>query len=99
RSGSVRISGGNICFVFKAAAEVGELGDNTEAMRDAIRSDALLHRALASDSARVLVLGHTRWSSVGMISEPNAHPVSSIDGPFVLAVLNGDIDNHVDIAS
>jgi glucosamine--fructose-6-phosphate aminotransferase (isomerizing) len=103
-SGAVRIGRGNLCFVYKAAAEVGELGDNTRAIRDEIRSDALLHMALASDRSRALVLGHTRWASVGMISEPNAHPlagdeVSAGAGPVVLAALNGDIDNHADIAA
>ena len=27
--------------------------------------------------ARVAVLGHTRWASVGIISEPNTHPLNS----------------------
>ncbi len=99
RSGSVRESSGNLCFVYKVAAEVGELGDNTRAIRDQLRDDALLHLALGSDGARILVAGHTRWASVGMISEPNAHPVSGDQAPFWFAVLNGDIDNHVDITS
>jgi len=99
RSGSVRESNGNLCFVYKVAAEVGELGDNTRAIREQLRDDALLHLALGSQGARILVAGHTRWASVGMISEPNAHPVSGDESPFLFAVLNGDIDNHVDIAS
>ena len=33
--------------------------------------------ALASPGARLSVLGHTRWASVGIISEPNTHPVNS----------------------
>ncbi len=99
RSGSVRESNGNLCFVYKVAAEVGELGDNTRAIREQLRDDALLHLALGSAGARILVAGHTRWASVGMISEPNAHPVSGDEPPFLFAVLNGDIDNHVDITS
>ncbi len=101
-SGSVRRADGQLSFVYKAAAEIGELGDNTRALRRAITDDALLHRALASESAMVTVLGHTRWASVGIISEPNAHPLNSElssgeSCPYVTAALNGDVDNFADI--
>ena len=106
-SGAVRVAGAALSFVYKAAAEIGELGDNTAALRAAIRDDGLLHLALAAPGARVAVLGHTRWASVGIISEPNAHPVNSdedtgdgtvdTDGPYVVAALNGDVDNHADL--
>ena len=49
----------------------------------------------------------TPWASVGIISEPNAHPVNSdedtgdgtvdTEGPYVVAALNGDVDNHADL--
>ena len=99
---SVRHSGSTLVFVYKAAAEIGELGDNTRHMREALASDDLLRRALAVEGSRTSVLGHTRWASVGIISEPNAHPVNGEeimgDNTAVsVAVLNGDVDNHAEL--
>ncbi|MGH1491300.1 MAG: SIS domain-containing protein, partial [Acidimicrobiales bacterium] len=100
--GSVRVVDGNIGFVYKAAAEIGELGDNTASMRKSIAADQLLAKALAADTAEAVILAHTRWASVGIISEPNAHPVNSEEsdtdpGPYVTATLNGDVDNFADL--
>ena len=102
RSGAVRVVDGCLAFVYKAAAEIGELGDNTTALRDAIRRDELLRLALDGEDASAVVLGHTRWASVGIISQPNAHPVDSAedgpgDEPYVVAALNGDVDNFADL--
>ena len=106
QSGAARFAGRCLSVVYKAAAEIGELGDNTRAMRAAVADDELLRLALRSERAQVAVLGHTRWASVGIISEPNAHPVNSdemeqpggaADPPFVVGVLNGDVDNHADL--
>ena len=102
RSGAVRVVDGCLCFVYKAAAEIGELGDNTRVLRDAIRADDLLRLSLGSDEAVAVVLGHTRWASVGIISQPNAHPVDSAEvgaepAPYVIAALNGDVDNFADL--
>ncbi|QXC60345.1 SIS domain-containing protein [Aquihabitans sp. G128] len=102
-AGAVRVTPeGHLSLVYKAAAEIGELGDNTRVLRDAIREDALLQRALVADTAEVTVLGHTRWASIGIISQPNAHPMNSdevdrVDGPYVTAALNGDVDNFADL--
>jgi glucosamine--fructose-6-phosphate aminotransferase (isomerizing) len=110
RSGSVRLvpgPGGQLVLslVYKAAAEIGELGDNTRALRAAVAADGLLRLALAAPTSRLSLLGHTRWASVGIISEPNAHPVNSDElerpagdtTPYVVAALNGDVDNHADL--
>ena len=102
-SGSVRHIDGVLSFVYKAAAEIGELGDNTRAIRAAIANDLLLRTALAAPGSRISALAHTRWASVGIISEPNAHPLNSeelgrsSDTSYVVAALNGDVDNHVDL--
>ena len=88
--------------MYKAAAEIGELGDNVRACPKPSRTDALLARAIEDPAARVTVLAHTRWASVGIISEPNAHPVNSEEvgsahTPYVVAALNGDVDNHLEL--
>jgi glucosamine--fructose-6-phosphate aminotransferase (isomerizing) len=99
---AARTPEGQLSLVYKAAAEIGELGDNTRALRAAIRSDVLLRRALDNPEATCTVLGHTRWASVGVISQANAQPINSevLDrrgGPYVVAALNGDVDNYLDL--
>ena len=102
QNGAVRAVDGCLNFAYKRAAEIGELGDNVAALRASITADELLRAALAQPEAQALVLGHTRWASVGIISQPNAHPlnheeVDGPDAPYVIGALNGDVDNHSDL--
>ncbi len=101
-SGALRTPDGHLSFVYKAASEVGELGDNGRRLRAAIAGDDLLRRALQAEGARAVVLAHTRWASVGLINQANAHPLNQEeeDGaalPYAVAALNGDIDNHIEL--
>ncbi len=99
---SVRLANDNLNFVYKHAAEIGELGDNVRALRQTIINDELLQAAFRQPDVQSLVLGHTRWASVGIISQPNAHPLNSEEtsgesGPYVIGALNGDVDNYHDL--
>jgi glucosamine--fructose-6-phosphate aminotransferase (isomerizing) len=101
RHGSVEPFHGGLAFVYKRASVIGRLGENVAFLRGAIAADDDLHAALALPTARATVLAHTRWASVGRVSEANAHPVNSVTrerGPvYAAGVLNGDIDNHLDL--
>ena len=100
---AVRAAEGCLSIVYKAAAEIGELGDNVAALRLALGTDPLLARALASPDVRATVVAHTRWASVGLISQANAHPLNSEEegatrpGPYVIGALNGDVDNYPEL--
>ncbi|MGH2720623.1 MAG: hypothetical protein ACRDJO_03335, partial [Actinomycetota bacterium] len=61
--------------MFKVASEVGRMGDNVAALREAITGDDLFQAALREPGVRLQALGHTRWASNGVISVPNCHPV------------------------
>ena len=105
---AVRAPEGCLSIVYKAAAEIGELGDNVAALRSALAGDPLLAKALASPDIKATVVGHTRWASVGLISQANAHPLNSDEAndegarrtsmrPYVVGALNGDIDNYSEL--
>src|SRR5262249_32690132 len=71
-------------------------------LREQIRDDDLLRLALRAPTAEATVLAHTRWASIGIISEANAHPINQeeLDGTasfYVTAALNGDVDNYADL--
>ena len=91
-----------LSIVYKVASEIGELGDNTRELRRIILADDLLYRALENEKVTAVVIGHSRWASVGIISEPNTHPMNSEllnqeGNPFVIAAANGDVDNFADL--
>ena len=92
-----------VTFVYKVANLVGRLGDNTTALRNAIRADELLW-TVAGQIQHVNILAHTRWASNGIISLANCHPVDgalyrkehedTLGDMAAEFVLNGDVDNY-----
>ncbi len=94
----------SMAFVYKVAAEIGSLGDNITHLRRQVRNDPILQTLLRFTHQYHTVSSHTRWASVGAITEPNCHPVDNIttggqtfpDG-IIHTCLNGDIDNFLDL--
>lgn len=89
-----------VAFTYKVAAEIGRLGDNVSFLRTQIKEDPILNTIVRFPLVYHTVLCHTRWASVGAITEPNCHPVDSKtigSGPqgILHVCLNGDIDNYM----
>jgi glucosamine--fructose-6-phosphate aminotransferase (isomerizing) len=94
----------SIAFVYKVAAEIGSLGDNIAFLRSQIKKDGILRILSSIPNLYHTVSSHTRWASVGAITEANCHPV---DGKttggdprqkgIIHVCLNGDIDNYLEL--
>jgi len=89
-----------LALTYKIAAEIGRLGDNIRFLRNQIKNDEILHTLITFPHKYQTISAHTRWASVGAISEPNCHPVdnkisddSIPEGGIIHVCLNGDIDN------
>ena len=108
---TVREGGGviSVILTYKIAAQIGHLGDNVAFLRDQVRTDAVFHCLISRPNLYQTMIAHTRWASVGEISEPNCHPVDNLIGRngtehfydgkngVIHACLNGDIDNYVSL--
>ncbi len=94
-------------LTYKVAAEIGGLGDNVAFLREQVRADPAARTLFGRPFRHHSVSAHTRWASVGAISEPNCHPVDNRvvpreggippDTPIIHVCLNGDIDNYLDL--
>ncbi len=90
-------SGVSLAFTYKVAAEVGSLGDNVQYLRAQVRDDPIFQHLVRLPRIHHTIMAHTRWASVGAITEANCHPVdnSPSDSAWIIhACLNGDIDNY-----
>ncbi|MCB9481548.1 MAG: SIS domain-containing protein [Desulfobacteraceae bacterium] len=90
-----------VVFTYKYAAETGALGDNISFIRNQIKNDFILKAATETDFLNATTGAHTRWASVGEISQQNCHPVDNFTknrqkntSGLIHVCLNGDIDNY-----
>ncbi|MGD8982057.1 MAG: glutamine--fructose-6-phosphate aminotransferase, partial [Desulfobacterales bacterium] len=93
-----------LALTYKVAAEVGHLGDNIRFIRKQIKNDRILQKLVSFSHKYFTISAHTRWASVGAISEPNCHPVDNkLSGEniqqsgIIHVCLNGDIDNYIEL--
>jgi glucosamine--fructose-6-phosphate aminotransferase (isomerizing) len=93
-----------VSIVYKVANEVGSLGDNIAFLRRQIANDPILQTLVAFSTEFDTVSAHTRWASVGAITEANCHPVdnqtvnnTTATRGIIHACLNGDIDNFQEL--
>ncbi|MEE4354828.1 MAG: SIS domain-containing protein [Desulfococcaceae bacterium] len=94
-----------LAFTYKVAAEIGSLGDNVAFLRGQIKNDSILQALVNFRLRNYSISSHTRWASVGAISEANCHPLdnktavsaslSHTDSGIFHVCLNGDIDNYL----
>ena len=91
-------------MTYKVANEIGSLGDNIAFLRHQIANDLILQVLVACPAEFDTISAHTRWASVGAITEANCHPVdnqttgnlASASG-IIHTCLNGDIDNYLQL--
>ncbi|HUU39316.1 MAG TPA: SIS domain-containing protein [Desulfatiglandales bacterium] len=103
---NIREDNVSIAFTYKIAAQIGHLGDNVKFLRKQIQDDSIFQSFITLPSIYQTIFAHTRWASVGEISEPNCHPIDNLilhnyreDEPndrtgIIHVCLNGDIDNY-----
>ncbi|MBN2439098.1 MAG: SIS domain-containing protein [Deltaproteobacteria bacterium] len=68
-------------FTYKTAEIIGELGRNVRKLRKRITEDPLFHAFARLPAALETAFTHTRWASVGSITEENCHPIGNFTIP------------------
>jgi glutamine---fructose-6-phosphate transaminase (isomerizing) len=93
-----------VAVTYKIALEIGSLGENVQDLRRQIGNDPVFQILASIPAALDTVSAHTRWASVGAITEANCHPVDNhtIGSKnqkcgIIHTCLNGDIDNYQDL--
>ncbi|HVO65796.1 MAG TPA: hypothetical protein VMT12_04860, partial [Syntrophales bacterium] len=66
-----------LSFVYKTSSIIGELGQNVRDLRKFISADRIFHEFAGQETDFETFISHTRWASVGSITDDNCHPVNN----------------------
>ena len=74
-----KIQGNGIAlsFVYKTSSIIGELGQNVRNLRNFISQDQIFQEFSRQKTEFETFISHTRWASVGSITDDNCHPVNN----------------------
>ncbi len=93
-----------VAVTYKIALEIGSLGDNVQYLRRQVANDPVFQILATIPASFDTVAAHTRWASVGAITEANCHPVDNLatgsktpKHGIIHTCLNGDIDNYQEL--
>ncbi len=82
-AGSLRAASGEengrgmFSFTYKTASIIGALGRNVRELRSQIAGDPLFRTFAGLPAVFETAFAHTRWASVGSITEENCHPIGN----------------------
>lgn len=66
-----------LSFAYKTSSIIGELGQNVRDLRKYISEDRIFYEFARQKTDFETFISHTRWASVGSITDDNCHPVNN----------------------
>ena len=87
-------SGATLSLTYKTSSVIGELGQNTANLRKAVLEDKVFRALNKCETVFDTAFIHTRWASVGSITEENCHPVNNFTVPTGSSRAAGDTGEY-----